>query len=64
MGNVPASLLSYSEPGKVVEFCKKLITEIGDKGGFVLCNACSMPIDGKVENVRAMIETAHAYGRY
>lgn len=64
MGNVPASLLSHSTPQKVTEFCKKLIAEVGDGGGFVLCNACSMPIDAKVENVRAMIETAHKYGRY
>lgn len=64
MGNVPASLLSHSTPQKVADFCKKLIEDIGDGGGFVLCNACSMPLDGRVENVRAMIETAHEYGRY
>lgn len=60
-GDVPAALLSLGKPEEVVEYCKKLIDEVGDGGGFMLTTGCECPIDVKSENLRAMVETGKTY---
>ena len=60
-GDVPAALLSLGKPEEVVEYCKKLIDEVGDGGGFMLTTGCECPIDVKAENLRAMVETGKSY---
>jgi len=64
MGNVPASLLSFGTPEQVDAYCKKLIEVVGEGGGFILANACALPYDAKVENVKAMIRASEKYGVY
>lgn len=64
MGNVPASLLSFGTPEQVEAHCKKLIEVVGEGGGFILANACSLPYDARVENVKAMIKASEKYGVY
>ena len=39
-------------------YCRKLIDIVGRDGGFILSNGCTCPVDAKLENVKAMIETA------
>ncbi|MBW2369212.1 MAG: hypothetical protein JRH15_15175 [Deltaproteobacteria bacterium] len=56
MGDVPAALLTLGQPGEVTDYCKRLIDEIGDGGGFILGVACSVPVDAKFENLKAMID--------
>jgi len=63
-GDVPASLLTVGSPGEVDEYCKRLITVVGRGGGFILSNGCTMPMNSKHENVRAMFEAVEKYGRY
>jgi methanogenic corrinoid protein MtbC1 len=60
-GDVPASLLSIGAPEEVEEYCKRLIDEVGDGGGFMLTTGCECPIDVKPENLRAMVETGKNY---
>ena len=60
-GDVPASLLTLGKPEEVEAYCKRLIDEIGDGGGFMLTTGCECPIDAKAENLRAMIETGKTY---
>jgi methylmalonyl-CoA mutase cobalamin-binding domain/chain len=60
-GDVPAALLSLGKPEEVEEYCKRLIDEVGDGGGFMLTTGCECPIDVKPENLRAMVETAKSY---
>jgi len=60
-GDVPASLLSLGRPEEVEEYCKKLIDEVGEGGGFMLTTGCECPIDVKRENLRAMVETGRTY---
>jgi len=60
-GDVPASLLSLGKPEEVEEYCKRLIDEVGDGGGFMLTTGCECPIDVKPENLRAMVETGKSY---
>jgi hypothetical protein len=61
MGDVPAALLKLGEPEEVDEYCRKLITELGSDGGFILSSGCTMPIDSKPENVKAMFQSVHKY---
>jgi len=61
MGDVPASLLKLGEPEEVDEYCRRLITEIGSDGGFILSSGCTIPVDAKPENVKAMLASVHRH---
>jgi uroporphyrinogen-III decarboxylase len=63
-GNVPASLMVYGSEAEVADYCKNLIDNCAEGGGFILGTECEVPWDAKPENVRAMLSTAHEYGRY
>ncbi|MBU1669474.1 MAG: hypothetical protein KKF41_14475 [Actinobacteria bacterium] len=59
MGDVPATLLKLGEPEEVHAYCRRLIEELGSDGGFILSSGCTVPIDSKPENVKAMLESVH-----
>ncbi len=61
MGDVPATLLKLGEPEEVDAYCERLIREVGKDGGFILSSGCTVPIDAKPENVKAMIQSVHRY---
>jgi hypothetical protein len=61
MGDVPASMLKLGTPEEVSAYVKKLIDVVGEGGGFILSTGCDCPIDAKLENVKAMIETGKSY---
>jgi len=62
-GNVPTSLMATGTTKSVKDYCKKLIDSCGKGGGYIL--SCGAQIDnGKPENVRAMLDTAHEFGVY
>jgi hypothetical protein len=61
MGDVPAALLKLGEPEEVDEYCRKLITELGRDGGFILSSGCTVPVDSKPENVKAMFQSVLKY---
>jgi hypothetical protein len=63
-GNVPGALLVYGTPEDVDRYCKKLIEDCAEGGGFILGSECEVPWDSKRENIRAMILAAEKYGRY
>lgn len=56
-GDVPATLLTLGTPDDVYNYSTKLIRDIGPTG-FILGQACDIPYDAKVENVKAMISAA------
>jgi hypothetical protein len=60
-GNVPASLLNTGTADEVDAYCKRLITEVGKGGGFILDGAASIPDEAKTENVVAMANSVHKY---
>lgn len=60
-GDVPATLFKLGTPDEVSAYCKKLIDVIGKGGGFILSSGCTVPVDAKLENVKAMIDTAKNY---
>jgi hypothetical protein len=61
MGDVPAAMLKLGEPEEVDEYCRRLIMELGRDGGFILTSGCTVPIDSKPENVKAMLQSVHKY---
>jgi hypothetical protein len=64
MGDVPAALLKLGEPEEVDAYCERLIKEVGADGGFILSSGCTVPIDSKPENVKAMLQSVQRYGKY
>lgn len=62
MGDVPATLLKFGEPGEVDAYCERLIKELGRDGGFILSSGCTIPMDAKPGNVKAMIESVKRHG--
>ncbi|MDP6977189.1 MAG: uroporphyrinogen decarboxylase family protein [Myxococcota bacterium] len=56
-GDVPAALLATGTPEEVESYCRRLISEVGGDGGFILGTGCSVPPNARPENFRAMIET-------
>ena len=57
MGDVPAAMLSMSSPDTVHEYCTRLIRQLGPDG-FILHSGCDIPVNAKLENVRAMVAAA------
>jgi uroporphyrinogen decarboxylase len=57
-GNVPASMLAFREPEEVYDYCRKLIAEVGRDGGFILSSGCEVPLNAKLENVKAVMSAA------
>jgi len=62
-GNVPSSLLVTGTPDAVKAYCRKLIEDCGQGGGYLMCAGC-IPDNPKLENVRAMNEAIKEYGVY
>jgi hypothetical protein len=57
MGDVPASMLYLQAPGEVHAYCRRLIQRIGPVG-FILQSGCDIPVNARLENVRAMVAAA------
>ncbi|MHB8132439.1 MAG: uroporphyrinogen decarboxylase family protein [Mobilitalea sp.] len=57
MGDVPAAMLSIGTPDEVYKYSRKLIDELGPTG-FILHSGCDVPVDAKLENVKAMVAAA------
>jgi uroporphyrinogen-III decarboxylase len=64
MGDVFAPLLSFGSTHDVVKYCRKLIDVCGEGGGFILSSGCTIRMNAKFENVKAIIDTAKTYGVY
>lgn len=61
MGDVPATMFTLGTPTEVEAYCKRLIDEVGEGGGFILSSGCGVPHDAKPENMRALINTGNTY---
>jgi len=60
-GDLQPALMSLGKPEDVESYCRKLIDEVGGDGGFVLNTGCEMPTAVKLDNWRAMVQTARNY---
>lgn len=64
LGKVPSAVLVYGTPEDVEKYCRKLIEDCAEGGGFVLSTECETARDSEKENVRAIVEAAEKYGVY
>jgi len=64
MGDVPSTMLSFSPPAEVDEYCHRLIEELGKGGGYIMGAGCEIPPNAKPENVHVMIDSVRKYGYY
>lgn len=55
-GDVPTTMFAYSSPEEVSEYCDKLIA-MGMNGGFMLASGCEIPLNAKIENIKAMMDS-------
>jgi hypothetical protein len=62
-GNVPSSILQTGSTADVEKYCKWLIDNVGQDGGYILAPGSSMD-EVKPENMKAMIDFTKEYGRY
>ena len=62
MGDVPASMLAAGTPADVKKYVRELV-ELFEGKGLILCPGCDAPINAKPENMQALVEAAHEYGK-
>lgn len=55
-GDVPAAMLAIGTPEEVYNYSTKLIEGIGP--GLILSSGCAVPLNARVENVKAMLAAA------
>jgi uroporphyrinogen-III decarboxylase len=60
-GNVPSAMLVYGSVEENEAYCKQLIEDCAEGGGFILGAECEGPWDSKPENVRTMFKAAEKY---
>lgn len=60
-GNVPASMLTTGTPAEVDAFCRRIIERVGRGGGLILDCGIGIPDEARLENVRAMFQSARKY---
>jgi hypothetical protein len=57
MGDLPPAMLTLGNPDEVYKYSKKLVDNLGPRG-FILAVGCCVPLNAKVENIKAMIAAA------
>ena len=62
-GNLPSSLLVTGTPEDVKKRCRELIEICAPGGGYVLCPGAN-PDEAKLDNMKAVVQTAREYGVY
>jgi len=62
-GNVPTSVVMKGTVQQVKDYCRKLIEDCAAGGGYILAGGASID-NGKIENLKAMMDAAKEYGVY
>jgi len=63
-GGIPNVMLSWSEPEEVRAFCKRVIDEVAQDGGYMMDAGAIMQDDTSIENMKAMTEVCREHGVY
>ena len=61
-GNMnPVAVMQKETPEGVAAACRAAIAKAGNTSGYILMPGCDIPPNVPIENVKAMVETAHEY---
>ena len=63
VGNVPTSVMITGTSQQVTDYCKQLIKDCAQGGGYILGGGASVDF-GKIENFKAMMNAAKEFGTY
>ena len=63
-GGFENPLLTFGTPEQVRDACKRMLDDCAPGGGFIFQTKASLDGGAKRENVEAMFETVHEYGKY
>ena len=58
-GDVPATLMAFGTPDEVSAYCADLV-EMAMGGGFVVGSGCEIPLNCKLENLKALMDSVRA----
>jgi uroporphyrinogen decarboxylase len=65
IGNIDCSrLLPYGTPAEVREAVRQAIAEAAPGGGFIVSSSNSFHSSCRPENLKAMVDATHEFGRY
>ena len=64
MGGVSTLTMLRGTPQEVAEEGRQCIRKAGRDGGYILAAGCMVPRDTPEGNIRALVNTAHEFGRY
>ena len=64
MGGVSTLTLLQGTPREVEAEARACILKAGREGGYLLAAGCMVPRDTPEDNLRALVNTAHEFGRY
>jgi len=64
LGNVDLNILGIGTPAEVEQEVRELIRDIAPGGGYILTSGNSLASYCRPENVLALVEAVHRYGRY
>ena len=57
-GNLSSTLLAFGDREEVSARCETLAREVGKGGGYILSSGCEVPLNAKLENVKAIVEAS------
>ena len=60
-GDVPPGLQSLGTPQEMEDYCHRLIDVVGKDTGLILSSGCTVAVDCKYDNFKAMTDTAKNY---
>jgi uroporphyrinogen-III decarboxylase len=63
-GNFDCNVLAFGTTADAVREARRCLNEGMEGGGYVMVTADEVPADAKWDNLRAMVDTVHEYGRY
>jgi len=60
----PSRIFAFGTPADVEQMARADIDRLAAGGGFILSSGCTLSYSTPTENIEALIQTAHTYGRY
>jgi hypothetical protein len=63
-GGVPNVMLSFGQPEEVRAFCRRVIQEVAQDGGYIMDAGAILQDDASIENLRVLTQTTREYGVY